>query len=330
MNFAIIGATGNVGRKTIEVLEKSKLKIDNLCLVASEKSAGQKLKFKNKDINVEQIEKYDFSKAGITIFAAGSQIAEKWIPQASKKTIVIDNSKHFRMDDKVPLIVAEVNPEDLINHKNIIANPNCSTIQLMLPLKPLHDKYKIKRVIVSTYQAVSGAGKASVDELFSQTKNYLSKKVIKSENFTKQIAFNLIPHIDSFVEDGYTKEEWKMENETKKILDKNIGLTATCVRVPVKTSHSESVNVEFENEYDLDTAKEILKSAPGCKVVDEHKDGGYITPLEAEEDYLTFISRIRKDHSNQKALNMWVVSDNLLKGAALNTVQIAELLLRKK
>ena len=330
MNFAIIGATGNVGRKTIEVLEKSKLKIDNLSLVASEKSAGQKLRFNNKDIKVEQLEKYDFSKADITIFAAGSEIAEKWIPRASKKTIVIDNSKHFRMDSEVPLIVAEVNPEDLTNHKNIIANPNCSTIQLMLPLKPLHDKYKIKRVIVSTYQAVSGAGKASVDELFSQTKNYLNKKDIKSENFTKQIAFNLIPHIDSFVEDGYTKEEWKMENETKKILDKNIGLTATCVRVPVKTSHSESVNVEFENEYDLDTVKEILKSAPGCKVVDEHKDGGYITPLEAEEDYLTFISRIRKDHSNKKALNMWVVSDNLLKGAALNTVQIAELLLRKK
>ncbi len=330
MNFAIIGATGNVGRKTIEVLEKSKLKIDNLSLVASEKSVGQKLRFKNKDIKVEQLEKYDFSKADITIFAAGSEIAEKWIPRASKKTIVIDNSKHFRMDNEVPLIVAEVNPEDLTNHKNIIANPNCSTIQLMLPLKPLHDKYKIKRVIVSTYQAVSGAGKASVDELFSQTKNYLNKKDIKSENFTKQIAFNLIPHIDSFVEDGYTKEEWKMENETKKILDKNIGLTATCVRVPVKTSHSESVNVEFENEYNLDTAKEILRSAPGCKVVDEHKDGGYITPLEAEEDYLTFISRIRKDHSNKKALNMWVVSDNLLKGAALNTVQIAELLLRKK
>ena len=330
MNFAIIGATGNVGRKTIEVLEKSKLKIDNLNLIASEKSAGQILRFKNKDIKVEQIEKYDFSKAGITIFAAGSEIAKKWVPQASKKTIVIDNSKHFRMDDEVPLIVAEVNPYDLMKHKNIIANPNCSTIQLMLPLKPLHDKYKIKRVIVSTYQAVSGAGKASVDELFSQTKNYLSKKVIKPKNFTKQIAFNLIPHIDSFVEDGYTKEEWKMENETKKILDKNIGLTATCVRVPVKTSHSESVNVEFENEYDLDTVKEILKTAPGCKVVDEHKDGGYITPLEAEEDYSTFISRIRIDHSNKKALNMWVVSDNLLKGAALNTVQIAELLLRKK
>ena len=330
MNFAIIGATGNVGRTTIQVLEKSKIEIDNLYLVASEKSAGQKLVFKKKEIIVEQLEKYDFSKAEITIFAAGSEIAKKWAPQASKKTIVIDNSKYFRMNKDVPLVVAEVNPNDLINHNNIIANPNCSTIQLMLPLKPLHDKYKIKRVVVSTYQAVSGAGKASVDELFSQTKDYLDNKKINSKNFTKQIAFNLIPHIDSFVEDGYTKEEWKMENETKKILDKTIGLTATCVRVPVKTSHSESVNIEFENEYDLEIVKKILLDAPGCQVVDENKDGGYITPLEAEGNYSTFISRIRKDHSNNKALNMWVVSDNLLKGAALNTVQIAECLMKKK
>ena len=330
MNFAIIGATGNVGRKTIEVLEKSKIEIDNLFLVASEKSAGQKLVFKKKEIIVEQLEKYDFSKAEITIFAAGSEIAKNWASKASEKTIVIDNSKYFRMDKNVPLVVAEVNPNDLKIHKNIIANPNCSTIQLMLPLKPLHDKYKIKRVVVSTYQAVSGAGKASADELFSQTKDYLDGNKVESKNFTKQIAFNLIPHIDSFVEDGYTKEEWKMENETKKILDKQIGLTATCVRVPVKTSHSESVNIEFENEYDLETVRQILTNAPGCKVVDENKDGGYITPLEAEGDYLTFISRIRKDNSNKRALNMWIVSDNLLKGAALNTVQIAECLIKKK
>ena len=330
MNFAIIGATGNVGRKTIEVLEKSKIEIDDLFLVASEKSAGQKLVFKKKEIIVEQLEKYDFSKAEISIFAAGSEIAKNWAPKASKKTIVIDNSKYFRMDKDIPLVVAEVNPNDLKTHKNIIANPNCSTTQLMLPLKPLHDKYKIRRVVVSTYQAVSGAGKASEDELFSQTKDYLDRKKIESKNFTKQIAFNLIPHIDSFVEDGYTKEEWKMENETKKILDEKIGLTATCVRVPVKTSHSESVNIEFENEYDLETVKQILKNAPGCKVIDENIDGGYITPLEAEGDYLTFISRIRKDHSNKKALNMWIVSDNLLKGAALNTVQIAECLIKKK
>ena len=234
------------------------------------------------------------------------------------------------MNKDVPLVVAEVNPGDLKAHKNIIANPNCSTIQLMLAMKPLHDKYTIKRAVVSTYQAVSGAGKASEDELFAQTKDYLEGKEIKVQNFTKQIAFNLIPHIDSFVEDGYTKEEWKMENETKKILDKKIGLTATCVRVPVKTSHSESVNLEFEKDYDLEIVKKILTNAPGCKVVDENKDGGYITPLEAEGDYLTFISRIRKDHSNKKALNMWVVSDNLLKGAALNTVQIAECLMKKK
>ncbi len=330
MNFAIIGATGNVGRKTIEVLEKSKIEIDKLYLVASKKSAGKKLIFKKEEIIVEQLENYDFSKAEITIFAAGSEIAKNWAPKASKQTIVIDNSKYFRMNDDVPLVVAEVNPNDLNNHKNLIANPNCSTIQLMLPLKPLHDKYKIKRVIVSTYQAVSGAGKASEDELFIQTKDFLDNKKINSKNFTKQIAFNLIPHIDSFVEDGYTKEEWKMENETKKILDKKIGLTATCVRVPVKTSHSESVNVEFENEYDLESVRKILMNSPGCKVIDEHKDGGYITPLEAEGDYLTFISRIRKDHSNQKALNLWVVSDNLLKGAALNTIQIAECLMKKR
>ncbi len=329
MNLAIIGATGNVGRKTIEVLEKSNIKINQLFLVASKKSAGKKLIFKQKELIVEQLENFDFSKAEITIFAAGSEIAKEWAPKASKKTIVIDNSKHFRMNKDVPLIVAEVNPNDLKGHKNIISNPNCSTIQLVLPLKPLHDKYKIKRVVVSTYQAVSGAGKAPTDELFSQTKDYLSGKKIKSENFTKQIAFNLIPHIDFFVEDGYTKEEWKMENETKKILDQKIGLTATCVRVPIKTSHSESVNIEFENEYDLATVRKILKNAKGCKVIDEHKDGGYVTPIEAEGDYLTFISRIRKDNSNKKALNMWVVSDNLLKGAALNTVQIAEILTKK-
>ena len=326
MNLAIIGATGNVGRKIIEVLEKSKLAIENLYLVASKKSAGQKMKFNSQEIVIQQLEEYDFSKAEITIFAAGSEIAKNWVPTASKKTIVIDNSKQFRMDDDVPLVVPEVNPNDLKKHKNIIANPNCSTIQLVLPLKPLHDKYKIRRVIVSTYQAVSGAGKASVDELLRQTKDSLDNKKIKSENFTKQMAFNLIPHIDVFVEDGYTKEEWKMENETKKILDKNIGLSATCVRVPVKTSHSESVNIEFENEYDLNTVKEILRNASGCRVIDEEKDGGYITPLEAEDEYLTFISRIRKDHSNKKAINIWVVSDNLLKGAALNSVQIAEYL----
>ncbi len=330
MNFAIIGATGNVGRKTIEVLEKSSIKIDNLYLIASEKSAGKKLSFKKKEIIIEQLEKYNFAKAEITIFAAGSEIAKKWIPEASKKTIVIDNSSFFRMQNDVPLVVPEVNVESLDKHKNIISNPNCSTIQMVLALKPLHDEYKIKRVVVSTYQAVSGAGKASVDELFQQTKDYLNEEKIVSKNFTKQIAFNLIPHIDSFSIDGYTKEELKMINETKKILDNDIELTATCVRVPVKTGHSESINIEFENLFDFANIKKILKNSPGCKVFDEQKDAGYITPLEVENNYTTFISRIRKDNSNVKGVNLWVVSDNLLKGAALNAVQIAECLINKK
>ena len=330
MNLAIIGATGNVGRKTIEILEKSKINITNLFLVASEKSAGKKIKFKNKNISIQNLKDYNFSNAEITFFAAGSQIAEQWIPEASKKTIVIDNSKFFRMESSVPLVVAEVNPDDLKNHKNIISNPNCSTIQLALVLQPLHENFKVKRVVVSTYQAVSGAGKAAVDELIFQTKEHLEGKKIKSKNFTKQIAFNLIPHIDNFVEDGYTKEEWKMENETKKILDKNVNVTATCVRVPVITSHSESVNIEFEKDYDLKKIKGILNNASGCKVVDDQRDGGYITPIEAEGDYATYISRIRADRSNKKAINLWIVSDNLLKGAALNTVQIAEKLVSYK
>jgi aspartate-semialdehyde dehydrogenase len=328
MKFAIIGATGNVGRKTIDILEKSKLDIDQLFLVASKKSSGKKIKYKGEDLTVEDLENYNFEKADITFFAAGSSIAEKYGKNASKKTIIIDNSKYFRMDKDVPLIVPEVNPDDIKKHKNIIANPNCSTIQMVLALKPLHKKFIIKRIVVSTYQAVSGAGKAAMDELVSQTRDFLDKKKIKSKNFTKQIAFNLIPHIDVFVEDGYTKEEWKMENETKKILSEKIRVSATCVRVPVITSHSESVNVEFENNYNLDKVKELLMETPGCKLVDDHVDGGYITPLEAQDDFKTYISRVRKDRSNEKALNMWIVSDNLLKGAALNSVQIAETLVK--
>ena len=234
------------------------------------------------------------------------------------------------MNTGIPLVVAEVNPDELNNHKNLISNPNCSTIQLVLTLKPLHDVYKVKRVIVSTYQAVSGAGKSSMDELISQSSEVLNGKNVISKNFSKQIAFNVIPHIDEFVEDGYTKEEWKMENETKKILDNNIELSATCVRVPVKTSHSESVNIELEKDFDLKDIKSILSKAPGCEVIDERKDGGYITPVEAEGKFNTFISRIRNDNSNKRAFNMWVVSDNLLKGAALNTVQIAEVLVQRK
>ena len=329
MNIAIIGASGNVGRKTIEILETSKLSFNNLFLVASSKSAGKKIKFRSKEIIIEDLENYDFSKAEITFFAAGSKIAKDWVPKAAKKTIVIDNSSFFRMQKDVPLVVPEVNSDALDKHKNIISNPNCSTLQMVLPLKPLHDEYKIKRVIVSTYQAVSGAGKAPMDELFEQSKDFLAGKKIQSKNFTKQIAFNLIPHIDSFDNEGYTKEELKMTNETKKILDNEIEVSATCVRVPVKTGHSESINIEFDNLYDFENIIKILKNAPGCKVVDERKDGGYITPLEAEGDHTTYISRIRKDNSNIKAINLWVVSDNLLKGAALNTVQIAECLMKK-
>ena len=329
MNFAIIGASGNVGRKTIEILEKSKIPFKELFLVASAKSAGKKIKFRDKEIEIIALENYDFSKAQITFFAAGSQIAKEWAHKAARKTIVIDNSSYFRMEKEVPLVVPEVNPEALDKHKNIIANPNCSTMQMVLVLKPLHNEYKINRVVVSTYQAVSGAGKAAMDELFSQTKDFLDEKKINSKNFTKQIAFNLIPHIDTFGADGYTKEELKMTNETKKILDEDIDVTATCVRVPVRTGHSESINIEFDNLFDLENIIRILKKAPGCKVVDDRNDGGYITPLEAEGDYTTYISRIRKDNSNVKAINMWVVSDNLLKGAALNTVQIAECLVKK-
>ena len=329
MNFAIIGASGNVGRKTIEILEKSKIPFKELYLVASKKSAGKKIKFRKKEIVIESLENYDFSKAQITFFAAGRQIAKEWAPKAAKKTIVIDNSSYFRMQSDVPLVVPEVNAEALNKHNNIISNPNCSTMQMVLALKPLHDEYKINRVVVSTYQAVSGAGKAPVDELFEQTKDYLENKKIKSKNFTKQIAFNLIPNIDTFDKDGYTKEELKMTNETKKILDNEIDVTATCVRVPVRTGHSESINIEFDNLYDFENVIKVLSNAPGCKVIDERNDGGYITPLEAEGDYSTFISRIRKDNSNVKAINIWVVSDNLLKGAALNTVQIAEHLVKK-
>ena len=324
MNFAIIGATGNVGRKTIEILEKSNIQISNLFLVASEKSKGKKIKFKGKEIQIESLKTYDFSKAQITFFAAGGKIAEEWVPKASKKNVVIDNSKVFRMDKDVPLIVPEVNPNKLsmYKNKNIIANPNCSTIQMVVALKPLHENFNIKRVIVSTYQSVSGAGKAPMDELISQTKEYLEEKKINSKNFTKQIAFNLIPHIDEFKDEGYTREEWKMISETKKILDPKINLTATCVRVPVMVSHAESLNVEFEKSFDIKKVRDILDKADGCKVVDERKNGGYTTPVEAENKNFTFISRIRKDNSRDNALNMWVVSDNLLKGAALNTVQI--------
>ena len=331
MNIAIVGATGNVGRKILEVLEKKNFPIDNLYFVASSKSAGSKLKFKGKDIEVENLENFDFSKANITFFSAGGKISEQYVPTAAQQSVVIDNSSFFRMDPDVPLIVPQVNSSDIKNmKKNIIANPNCSTAQLVIILKPLHDLFKIKRVIISTYQSTSGAGKAPMDELLEQTKLSLENKKIVSKNFTKQIAFNAIPHIDTFADEGYTKEELKMVNETKKILDKNIEITATCVRIPVLVSHAESINIEFENEFTIEKIRNALNSAEGCVVIDERKDGGYITPLEAEGKNETFISRIRKDNSNNKAVNLWCVSDNLLRGAALNAVEIAEAYIKNK
>ena len=328
MDIAIVGATGNVGRKTLEVLQQKNLNIDNLYLVASPNSAGKQLEFNGKKYSIENLENYDFSKAKITFFAAGGKISEQYAEKAAKHTIVIDNSSYFRMDPDVPLIVPQVNAKDIQNmKKNIIANPNCSTAQLVLALKPLHDLFRIKRVIVSTYQSVSGGGKAPMDELLQQTKMYLENKEIKSKNFTKQIAFNIIPHIDDFSEDGYTKEELKMTNETKKILDARIELSATCVRIPVLVSHSESVNIEFEQEFSLEKIKDVLNNAPGCSVIDKRENGGYVTPIEATGKNETFISRIREDKTKKNCLNLWIVSDNLLRGAALNSVEIAEVII---
>ena len=328
MDIAIVGATGNVGRKTLEVLQQKNLNIDNLYLVASPNSAGKQLEFNGKKYSIENLENYDFSKAKITFFAAGGKISEQYAEKAAKHTTVIDNSSYFRMDPDVPLIVPQVNAKDIQNmKKNIIANPNCSTAQLVLVLKPLHDLFRIKRVIVSTYQSVSGGGKAPMDELLQQTKMYLENKEIKSKNFTKQIAFNIIPHIDDFSEDGYTKEELKMTNETKKILDARIELSATCVRIPVLVSHSESVNIEFEQEFSLEKIKDVLNNAPGCSVIDKRENGGYVTPIEATGKNETFVSRIREDKTKKNCLNLWIVSDNLLRGAALNSVEIAEVII---
>ena len=329
MNIAIVGATGNVGRKTLEVLEKKELSIDNLYLIASSKSAGKKISFNGKDHEVYDLESFDFSKVKIAFFAAGGKISEKFAEKAAKYCLVIDNSSFYRMDPDVPLVVPQVNSNHLDRiKKNIIANPNCSTAQLVIALKPLHDLFVIKRVVVSTYQSVSGGGKAPMDELIEQTKLVLSGKKVKSKNFTKQIAFNAIPHIDVFSNDGYTKEELKMTNETKKILDDKIDLTATCVRLPISVSHSESVNLQFEKSFSLEKVREALNNFEGCKVIDERVDGGYSTPLEAEGKDETFISRIREDKTIENGLNLWIVSDNLLRGAALNAVEIAETLIK--
>ena len=315
--------------RTLEVLEKKELSIDNLYLVASSKSAGKKISFKGKEHEIFDLENFDFSKVKIAFFAAGGKISEKFAEKAAKHCLVIDNSSFYRMDQDVPLIVPQVNSDDLKNiKKNIIANPNCSTAQLVIALKPLHDLFVIKRIVVSTYQSVSGGGKAPMDELIEQTKLVLDGKLVTSKNFTKQIAFNAIPHIDVFSDDGYTKEELKMTNETKKILDSKIDLTATCVRLPISVSHSESVNLQFEKSFSIEKVKDALDNFDGCKVIDERVDGGYVTPLEAEGKDETFISRIREDKTIKNGLNLWIVSDNLLRGAALNAVEIAETLIR--
>ena len=329
MDIAIVGATGNVGRKTLEVLEKKDLSIDNLYLLASSKSVGKIITFKNKNLEVKDLDSFDFSKVRIAFFAAGGKISENFVEKAAKDCIVIDNSSKYRMDPEVPLIVPQVNSSDLKNiKKNIIANPNCSTAQLVIALKPLHDLFIIKRIVVSTYQSVSGAGKAPMDELIEQTKQVLAGQDVKSKNFTKQIAFNAIPHIDAFSDDGYTKEELKMTNETKKILDKKIDLTATCVRLPISISHAESVNIQFEKKFTIKDIIEALNKFEGCQVIDDRSDGGYITPLEAEGKNETFISGIREDKTIENGLNLWIVSDNLLRGAALNAVEIAETLFK--
>ena len=329
MNIAIVGATGNVGRIILEVLEKKNFEVDNLYLLASQKSQGSNLKFNGREIKVELLDNFDFSKVNLTFFSAGGKISEKFAAKAAKNSLVIDNSSFFRMDPEVPLIVPQVNSNYMEKvPKNIIANPNCSTAQLVIVLKPLHDLFKIKRVIASTYQSTSGAGKAPMDEMIEQTQAAINNEKITSKNFTKQIAFNAIPHIDSFSEDGYTKEELKMINETKKILDNKIKLTATCVRIPVRVSHAESVNIEFEKPFTLEKIHEVLNSSDGCKVFDKRSDAGYITPIDAEGKNETFISRIREDNSKTNSLNLWIVSDNLLRGAALNAVEIAETYLR--
>jgi aspartate-semialdehyde dehydrogenase len=331
--IAVIGATGNVGREILNILDERTFPCEEVFALASRKSTGREISFGDTILKVKDLETFDFSQVDIALFSAGSKISEKWGPiAAAAGAIVIDNSSFWRYHDDVPLIVPEVNPDDVIHSKKrgIIANPNCSTAQLVVALKPLHDIAKIERVVVSTYQSVSGAGNAAMEELFNQTKGIFVNQAAEPENFTKQIAFNVIPHIDVFLDDGYTKEEWKMLAETKKIIDKSIKLTATCVRVPVFVGHSEAVNIEFEKSISPEKARSILRKSPGVMVVDDPEEDKYIKPTECVGEYATFVSRIRVDSTVKNGLSMWIVSDNLRKGAALNAVQIAELLINKK
>jgi len=333
---AVVGATGNVGREMMNILHEREFPVDEIHAIASRRSLGAEVSFGDTVLKCKDLEQFDFSKVDFVLMSAGSEVSKIWSPKiGALGPIVIDNSSCWRYDAEVPLIVPEVNAHVLDEYmkrntkKNIIANPNCSTAQLVVALKPLHDVAKVKRVVVATYQSVSGAGKEGMDELWTQTKGIFVTDRPTPRKFPKQIAFNVIPHIDVFMEDGYTKEEWKMMVETKKILDPKIKLTATCVRVPVFVGHSEAVNVEFEQPISADEARDILREAPGCMVIDKHEPGGYITPVESAGEYATFISRIREDATIENGLNLWIVSDNLRKGAALNATQIAESIINR-
>ena len=331
--IAVVGATGNVGREMLNILAEREFPVDEIVALASRKSLGTDCSFGDKTLRTLDLDTFDFAGWDIAFFAIGSEPTKKYAPIAAKAgCVVIDNSSLYRYDPDVPLIVPEVNPDAIEGYakKNIIANPNCSTAQMVVALKPLHDRARIKRVVVSTYQSVSGTGKEAMDELWNQTKGmYVPGQEVAPSVYPKQIAFNVIPHIDVFLDDGQTKEEWKMVAETKKILDPKIKLTATCVRVPVFVGHSEAINIEFEDDLDEAEAREILRESPGILVVDKREAGGYITPVDCVGDYATYVSRIRQDPTIDNGLNIWVVSDNLRKGAALNAVQIAELLGRR-
>ncbi len=332
--IVVAGATGNVGREMLNILAEREFPIDEIAVLASSRSQGTEVEFgeTGKMLKIQNIEHFDWNGWDMALFAIGSDATKKFAPiAAAAGCVVIDNSSLYRMDPDVPLIVPEVNPDaiDGYKRKNIIANPNCSTAQMVVALKPLHDFAKITRVVVSTYQSVSGAGKEGMDELFEQSRNIFVGDSAVPKKFTKQIAFNVIPHIDSFLDDGYTKEEWKMVVETKKILDPKIKVTATCVRVPVFVGHSEAINIEYENEMSAKKAQSLLREAPGIMLVDKREDGGYVTPIECVGDSATYVSRVREDPTVDNGLVLWCVSDNLRKGAALNAVQIAELLGRR-
>ena len=329
---AVVGATGNVGREMLNILAEREFPADEVFAIASRRSMGVEVSYGDHRLKCRDLEQFDFRGIDFALMSAGSAVSKDWSPRiGAQGCVVIDNSSCWRYDADVPLVVPEVNADAVagFTKKNIVANPNCSTAQLVVVLKPLHDRAKIKRVVVATYQSVSGAGKEAIDELWDQTKGIFVTDPPEPKKFTKQIAFNVIPHIDVFLDDGSTKEEWKMSAETKKILDPEVKLTATCVRVPVFVGHSEAVNVEFEEPISADEARKLLREAPGVLVVDKREPGGYVTPIECVGDYATFVSRIREDQTTDNGLSFWVVSDNLRKGAALNTVQIAETIINR-